>query len=132
MPLIPLYLGTPVQDAAEASALAHMEWCLPWEPSIAPDVTGQANQQQNLWGHPGVLWDTLAEQIDNATLAHMEWCLVWEPALPVNPGTFGQDDQQQLLWGYPGVLWSELVADESGTRRQRALSAFTRRRKRKC
>ena len=36
--------------------LAHIEWCLIWEPSIAQGVTLQSQKQQNLWGYPVILW----------------------------------------------------------------------------
>ena len=39
--------------------LALMEWGLVWEPGlpISPGTLGQDDQQQLLWGYPGILWD---------------------------------------------------------------------------
>lgn len=38
--------------------LAVMEWGNPWEPALplSPGTLGQDDQQQLLWGFPGVLW----------------------------------------------------------------------------
>ena len=38
--------------------LAVMEWCQVWEPGLpfSPGTIGQDDQQQLLWGYPGVLW----------------------------------------------------------------------------
>lgn len=41
--------------------LGVMEWCQVWEPGLplSPGTLGQDDQQQLLWGYPGVLWDEL-------------------------------------------------------------------------
>ena len=38
--------------------LAVMEWCLVFEPGLplSPGALGQDDQQQLLWGYPGILW----------------------------------------------------------------------------
>jgi hypothetical protein len=40
--------------------LGVMEWCSIWEPGlpISPGTLEQDDQQQLLWGYPGILWGT--------------------------------------------------------------------------
>jgi len=42
----------------DTDKLAVMEWGLVWEPGLPllPGTIDQADQQQLLWGFPGVLW----------------------------------------------------------------------------
>jgi len=42
--------------------LGLMEWCLVWEPAlpISPGALGQDDQQQLLWGYPGITWGAAA------------------------------------------------------------------------
>lgn len=42
----------------DTEKLALMEWGLVWEPGLplSPGTLDQADQQQLLWGYPGVLW----------------------------------------------------------------------------
>jgi hypothetical protein len=42
----------------DTEKLAVMEWGQVWEPGLplAPGTLEQADQQQLLWGYPGVLW----------------------------------------------------------------------------
>ena len=39
-----------------------MEWELYWEPGLpmSPGALGQDDQQQLLWGYPGILWGAVA------------------------------------------------------------------------
>lgn len=57
MPLIPLFLF----DEVDNNKLAFIEWCNVWEPGLpVMDLIAtsfdQGEQQQLLWGYPGVLW----------------------------------------------------------------------------
>lgn len=95
--------------------LAVIEWDQSYEPGlpISPGALGQDDQQQLLWGFPGVLWQPVAltplsTAQDYARLAHMEWCQVWEPS--IGSGVTTQGEKQQLIWGYPAVLWGESEA----------------------
>jgi hypothetical protein len=47
----------------DTKKLAVMEWCSVWEPALplAPGTLDQADQQQLLWGYPGILWAAPAE-----------------------------------------------------------------------
>ncbi len=45
--------------------LAVMDWGNIWEPGLplSPGALGQDDQQQLLWGYPGILWGALTEVI---------------------------------------------------------------------
>lgn len=42
----------------DTEKLAVMEWCQVWEPGLplSPGTLGTDDQQQLLWGYPGVAW----------------------------------------------------------------------------
>jgi hypothetical protein len=56
----------------------------------------------------------------------------WRSKLPTPDGTIAAADRQHAAGYYSGILATGAIADDSGTRRQRQLPAFTLRRRRRC